>query len=391
MKNLDDKFKEPQYVGRPNIGNSEHLFGRLKQILDNRWLTNNGPLVIEFEKKICELTSAHHCIATANGTLALELAIRAVGMQGEVLVPTFTFVATAHALAWQSIKPVFVDCEPHTTSMDLAHAQTMINEHTTGIIGVHIWGNCRQTDDLLKFAQHNNLKIIFDAAHAFACTHRGQKISDQGDASIFSFHATKFLNSFEGGAICTTDSDLSQRLRRMRNFGFAGEDDVEEMGTNAKMTEICAAMGLVNFESIDSFIDHNRNNYYCYRDLLKTIHGVDLIPYNETENNNYQYIIVVVDESIAGIDRKGLKKALLDYNVHARRYFYPGIHRMKAYSPQAPLPNAEDFSNRVLALPTGTSIGHAEICQIVRIIDKIVCQSNFTNECDQPSVRLTTN
>lgn len=367
-------FQEILHVGRPNIGNRDRLLARVNDMLDRRWLSNNGPFLLELEQKLCELMGVKHCIVMANATIALEIAARALDLRGEVILPSFTFVATAHALQWQEITPVFCDVDPRTHNIDPAKIENLITPRTTGIIGVHVWGRACDTEALSAVAQKHNLKLMFDAAHAFACTHHGQMIGGFGDAEVFSFHATKFFNTFEGGAITTNNDELAQRIRNMRNFGFAGLDTVIDLGINGKMSEISAAMGLTSLESLDEFIAVNQRNYCAYRDGLAGTPGVELVHYDSQERNNYQYIVVEIDEQTSGMSRDLLVKILHAENVRARRYFYPGVHQMEPYSSYFPnaklvLPETEKLTRKTLQLPTGTSVSPSDIqvvCDIIR-------------------------
>lgn len=366
-------FCEKLHVGRPNIGDRRRLLERFNDLLDRRWLTNDGPLVQEFEQRVAELVGVRHCIAICNATIALEIAIRALGLTGEVIVPSFTFVATAHALQWQEITPVFCDVNPHTHNLDPEQVVELITPRTSGIIGVHVWGRACEVEALSEIAQAHGLKLLFDAAHAFACTHNGTMLGNFGDAEVFSFHATKFLNTFEGGAVVTNDDELATKIRLMKNFGFVDYDDVRHIGTNGKMTEISAAMGLTSLESMDEFIGRNRQNYHFYREALSGLPGVEIIVYNEQEKNNYQYVVLEIDAQTAGLDRDRLVQVLHAENVLARRYFYPGCHRMEPYRtlyPQARsmLPQTERLAKRVMSLPNGTSVGQPEIERIARLI-----------------------
>ncbi|MBV9268734.1 MAG: aminotransferase class I/II-fold pyridoxal phosphate-dependent enzyme, partial [Acidobacteriaceae bacterium] len=244
-------FDAPLHVGRPNIGDRERLLARINDMLDRRWLSNNGPFVNEFEEKLKSYLGVRHCIPMCNGTVALEIAIRALGLKGEVIVPSFTFIATAHALQWQEITPVFCDLDPRTHTIDPAQVQRLITPRTTGIIGVHVWGKVCDVESLCEIARRRKLALMFDASHALGCSWRGTMVGNFGSAEVFSFHATKFLNTFEGGAIATNDDELAAKIRLMKNFGFRGYDNVEYIGTNGKMTEISAAMGLTGLESLD--------------------------------------------------------------------------------------------------------------------------------------------
>lgn len=369
-------FNETLHVGRPNIGNREKLLARINDMLDRHWLTNRGPFVSEFEQQVAELLGVKHCIAMCNGTVALEIAVRALGMKGEVIVPSFTFIATAHCLQWQEITPVFCDIDPKTYNISPAKIERLITPRTTGIIGVHVWGTPCDIEALETIAKKHNLSLLFDASHAFNCTYKTNMIGGFGAAEVFSFHATKFFNTFEGGAVVTNDDNLAKKMRLMKNFGFSGMDNVIYIGTNGKMNEVSAAMGLTSLESLEEFIDVNRRNYYAYKKYLADIPGIGLRTYDESENNNYQYIILEVDYSIAGISRDHLINILHAENIRARRYFYPGCHRMEPYRSYYPnaglvLPETERLSEQVMCLPTGTAV-HPEdiqkICHLVRLV-----------------------
>jgi dTDP-4-amino-4,6-dideoxygalactose transaminase len=368
-------FEETLHVGRPNLGDRQHLLERINDLLERKWLTNNGPYVREFEERVAEIVGTRNCIAMCNATVALEIAIRAIGLTGEVIVPSFTFVATAHALQWQEITPVFCDVDARTHNLDPNQVEQMITPRTTGIIGVHLWGRPCEIDRLTDIARSHDLKLLFDAAHAFACSYNGRMIGSFGDAEVFSFHAAKFLNTFEGGAVVTDDDKLATKIRLMRNFGFAGYDDVVHIGVNGKMSEVAAAMGLTSLESLEKFVAVNRQNYHHYRRELAGIPGVYLTTYDETQHCNYQYIVLEIDEVQTRIDRDTLVNILRAENVLARRYFYPGVHRMEPYRSYFPhagllLTSTDRLTKRVLCLPTGSAIGVGEIsniCQIIRL------------------------
>lgn len=367
-------FDQVLHVGRPNIGDRQRLLERINDLLDRRWLTNHGPYVAEFEQRLTDMLGVKHCIAMCNGTVALEIAARALGLGGEVIVPAFTFIATAHALQWQEITPVFCDVEPQTHSIDPRQVERMITPRTTGIIGVHVWGQPCNVEALAEITEHHNLKLLYDAAHAFGCSHNGRMVGNFGDAEVFSFHATKFFNTFEGGAVCTNSDKLATKIRLMHNFGFAGLDTVIYIGTNGKMSEPSAAMGLTGLESLDRFVEANYCNYQLYRQELGNMPGVRLLTYNEAEKHNYQYVVLEIDELEAGLSRDQVVNILHAENVRARRYFYPGCHRMEPYRSYFPhagllLPQTERLAQCVMTLPTGTTVGKEDIgliCQVIR-------------------------
>lgn len=384
-------FTEKVHVGRPNVGNREHLLNRINDMLDRNWFTNNGPYVQEFEKRIAEFTGVRHCVAMCNATIALEIAIRALELSGEVIVPSFTFVATAHALQWQEVTPVFADIDPKSHTLDPAQVEKMITPRTTGIIGVHTWGHPCDIDALESIARRRNLQLLFDAAHAFGCSYKGKSIGGFGRCEIFSFHATKFFNTFEGGAILTNDDALAEKIRLMRNFGFSGYDNVIYIGTNGKMTEVCAAMGLTSLESVEKFIETNRRNHAAYRRGLEGISGLSLMPYDENERANYQYLVCELDEDAAGLTRDDLVAVLFAENVLARRYFYPGCHRSEPYRSHFPdasflLPETEKLCRRVIALPTGTGVHEQAISQICDIIRTAISNAPEVQGRLHPSV-----
>jgi dTDP-4-amino-4,6-dideoxygalactose transaminase len=364
-------FAEPLHVGRPTLGDRTRLLGRIDDILNRRWFTNNGPYVAEFERRIEQLLGVPHCIATCNGTVALELAIRACGLTGEVIVPAFTFVATAHALQWQGIRPVFCDIDEQTLTLDPARVEEAMTPRTTGIIGVHLWGRACRVEALDRVARKHGVALLFDGAHAFGGAHNGRPIGSFGRAEVFSFHATKFISTFEGGAIVTRDGDLAARLRLMKNFGFAGYDDVVYVGTNGKMSEISAAMGLTSLESMAEFVAINRRNYDAYRDGLALIPGLRLL--EADPHSNLQYVVIDIEPADLGMTRDGLHQLLWAENVLARRYFFPGCHRMEPYRSLIPpdrwnLRVTDRVAGRVLVLPTGPSVGVDEIRRICELI-----------------------
>ena len=375
-------FAEPLHVGRPNIGDRARLHERLDEILDRRWLTNDGPLVQAFERRLSTLMGVKHAIAMCNGTIGLEIMIRAAGLQGEVIVPSFTFVATVHALMWQEIKPIFCDIDPATHSLDPERVEELITPNTTGILAVHTWGRPAEVESLQAIADRHGLTLLFDAAHAIGCSHGGRMVGGFGAAECFSFHATKVLNCFEGGAVTTDDDGLAERIRFMRNFGFAGKDRVEYLGSNGKMGEMSAAMGLTSLDSLPDFIAANERNWRQYRDRLNAIPGLRVFEHSAREYNNFHYVVVEVDGEVAGLSRDELVHMLEAENVLARRYFFPGSHRMEPYrslQPQAwrVLPHTEQLCQTVMTLPTGTAVSHGEIDRVCERIETALGQADL--------------
>jgi dTDP-4-amino-4,6-dideoxygalactose transaminase len=297
-----------------------------------------------------------------------------LGFSGEVILPSLTFVATAHALQWQQIKPVFCDVDPVTLCIDPNQVKRHITSTTTGILGVHVYGHGCDTEALQAIADAHGLKLMFDAAHAFGNVINGKKIGSFGECEVFSFHATKFFNTFEGGAVATNNDELAEKIRFMQNFGFADMDRVDHIGTNGKMTEICAAMGLVNLRSMEGFLETNLRNHDIYAQGLAGIPGLRMIqnPNGQPDTSNHQYVLVEVEEGFA-LSRDELMKRLHAENVLVRRYFWPGCHRMEPYKTLQPdagaaLPVTEALLGRILLFPTGTSIDPASIQRIIAFL-----------------------
>lgn len=371
-------FAEALHVGRPNVGSRDAFLELVDGIFDRNWLTNDGPLVRRLEGRIASELGVKHCVAMTNGTIALEIMIRALDLEGEVIVPSYTFIATAHALQWQSITPVFADIDPSTHNLDVESVRKAITPRTTGILATHLWGNHCEVDELQALADEHGLHLIFDAAHAFMSGKGGRVAGGFGRAEAFSFHATKFFNAFEGGAVTTNDDELAQKLRLMRNFGFAGTDNVVHPGTNGKMSEVCAAMGLVNLDQIQTVVAVNKRNYLGYRAALEPIDGISVLTL-DTEASNFQYVVVEVGEQFP-VGRDEIVKALEAENVLARRYFWPGCHNMLPYRQLFPdydkcLPNTNLVANRVIVLPTGTALPDGAITVVRSVIEVLSRQT----------------
>jgi len=368
-------FLQPLHVGQPNIINRDKFLAGVARALDNRWLTNNGPLVQEFEQRVADKLGVKHCVAMCNGTIALEIAIRALGLAGEVIVPSWTFVATAHALYWQGITPIFADIDPATHNLDPVAVRRMITPRTSGIIGVHVWGRAAPVDELHAIADEHGLKLMFDAAHAFGSSYQGQSIGQFGACEVFSFHATKSFNTMEGGAVTTNDDELAEAMRLMRNFGFKGYDNVIHPGTNGKMIEVCAAMGLANLDGFDELVEANRRNHVAYKQALAEIPGISVLDYASAERNNHHYIVLEVGDECP-VSRDDIIAALHAENVLARKYFWPGCHGMQPYRDLFPhaglmLPNTIAVAKRVVVLPNVDQ-------ESIRLISKIIADTVST-------------
>jgi dTDP-4-amino-4,6-dideoxyglucose len=363
-------FVQPLYVGRPSTGDRSRFLERLNWALDNKWLTNGGPLVREFEERVADLVGVRNCVATCNATMALQLLCMATKLSGEVIMPSMTYVATAHAARMQGLTPVFCDIDPETGCLDPREVEAAVTSRTSGVLSVHLWGRPSPIDELEKVAVRHGLQLVFDAAHALGCSYRGRRIGGFGAAEVFSFHATKVVNSFEGGAIATDDDGLAQHLRSLRAFGVGADGRSERVGTNAKMSEAAAAMGLTSLDAFDQTVRHNRANDARYRCELLGVDGVSVVSFDEDESPNYQYVVVKIDGAITGIHRDLLMQVLKAENVVSQRYFSPACHQLEPYCSECPveLPHTERLANQVLALPTGPAVSEEDIRRVCGIL-----------------------
>lgn len=361
------------HVGTPNVGDRQIFDQIVDQIFERRWFTNDGSFLQQLEQELANYLQVEHCVLVCNATVGMQIACHALGLTGEVLLPSFTFVATAHALQWERLTPVFCEVDPLTHNIDVNSLESRITDRTTGIVGVHVWGEPCATRQIESIATKYDLKVMYDAAHAFGCKHQGQMIGNFGDCEVFSFHATKFFNTFEGGAITTNDHALAEKARLMRNFGFKKMDTVIHLGTNGKMSEIHAAMGLANLKCLDQFIEQNRQNHQHYQARLHGAPGIRLLTYDHLEATNWQYVVVEIDESEFGESRDDVFDRLMALGIRARRYFFPGCHRMEPYASLYPrqrerLPVTDELCGRVLLLPNGTSISNEDIDRVCDVI-----------------------
>jgi dTDP-4-amino-4,6-dideoxygalactose transaminase len=369
------RFADPLHVGRPHPVDADALVDRVKVMLDRCWLTNDGPFLKDFETALGQHLQVRHCLATCNATTGLEILLKACGVTGEVIVPAFTFAATAHAVQWSGLTPVFCDIDRRSHTLDPDDVAAHVTERTTAIIGTHTWGRPCDIGRLQAVASRHGLRLFFDAAHAFGCSYNGRPIGGFGDAEVFSFHATKIVTTFEGGAVATTDDDIAETVSLMRSFGFVDYDRVVSIGTNGKMSEASAAMGLTSLEALPAVIEINRRHHQRYRQELGGLPGITVVEFDPGTTPTYQYVVLEVDRIVAGMSRDLLQQVLWAENVLARRYFFPGCHRMPPYCgaggrPARHLPETDALSDCVLCLPTGPSLSGrdvAAVCDIIRI------------------------
>ncbi len=365
-------FAEPLHVGRPNVGSEEQFLALTQQVLASRRFTNYGPLVAQFERQISERLQVEHCVVVNNATSGLALAAIALGLSGSVIVPAFGFIATAHAMRLAGLRVLFADIDPRTHHIDCASVLARIEPDTSAVVAVHLWGNPCDIAPLEQLCEERGMKLLFDSAQAFGSTCDGVPVGGFGNAEVFSFHATKAINSFEGGAITTRDAALADKLRLLVNFGFAGEDQIDSWGINAKMPEVCAAMGITSLASADAIFAHNLRIHDAYAAHLRGTEGLALLPYPRNEANSRNYVVLTVTDAFP-LDRDALYHVLRAENVLARRYFNPAGHQAEPYrhlseNRRLTLPATERACREVLCLPTGTSITIDQVQRICEII-----------------------
>ena len=347
--------KKPIYVTQPLLPPLEEFLPYLEQIWESKWLTNAGPFHQELEKKLAGYLGVEHLALFANGTLALVTALQALRITGEVITTPFSFVATAHSLLWNGIKPVFVDIHPATFNLDPEKIEAAITPHTTAIMPVHVYGKPCDVEKIQKIADIYGLKVIYDAAHAFGVRYKGESLLKHGDLSTLSFHATKVFNTFEGGAIVCPDAKTKKRIDDLKNFGFADEVTVVAPGINAKMNELQAAFGLLQLQHIDKAIDRRRGIDNLYREELSSVSGISYPPLPANTIYNHAYFPILIEKEYP-LSRDELNDKLRQHGIFSRRYFYPLISEFPMYrglpsASQSNLPIARKVADQVLCLP----------------------------------------
>lgn len=345
----------PIYVTRPFLPPLEELLPSLEKIWERRILTNGGPFHAELETALADYLGVKCLSLFNNATIALITALQSLELQGEVITTPFSFVATAHSILWRGLKPVFVDIDEHTLNITPKAVEAAITPNTTAILPVHVYGTPCDVEGMADVARRHNLKILYDAAHAFNVKIRGTSVLGHGDLSVISFHATKIYNTFEGGAIITSDPEMKKKIDFLKNFGFAGEDTVLTSGINGKMNEFQAAVGLLQLKYIASIIEKRRVIDNWYRVHLHDVPGIRFVLQLPEVEHNYSYFPILVDERFPG-GRDGLYDTLRKHDIYARRYFYPLISDIPMYrsnpsSIPSKLPTAHRVAAQVLCLP----------------------------------------
>lgn len=364
--NSDEKI----LVTRSSMPDYDEYCNMIKQIWDSHWLTNNGPMHEELADKIQDYLGVKNITLFTNGHLALENAIKVLGLTGEVITTPFTFISTTHAIARNGLTPVFCDINEDDYTMDVNKIESLITDKTSAIIPVHVYGNVCNIEEIERIAKKHNLKVIYDAAHAFGVKYKGESVANFGDLSMFSFHATKVFNTIEGGALTYNNDEYKQKLNYLKNFGIRDEEHVEYIGGNAKMNEFQAAMGLCNLKHLNDNILDRKKVLMKYRELLSEVKGIKLNCIQENVESNYAYFpIVVLDEY--GLTRDELHELLKKYNIYSRKYFYPISNEYDCYKMcRGETPIAKDISNRVLTLPLYSDLSLANVEKICTIIKR---------------------
>ncbi|MBM4144877.1 MAG: DegT/DnrJ/EryC1/StrS family aminotransferase [Nitrospira sp.] len=363
------------YVTQPYLPPLEEFIPYLEQIWESKWLTNGGPFHQELESKLADYLGVEHLALFANGTLALVTALKSLRIAGEVITTPFSFVASAHSLLWNGIKPVFVDIHPETFNLDPDKIEAAITPHTSAILPVHVYGHPCDVERIEKIADTYGLKVIYDAAHAFGVGYKGQSLLRNGDLSILSFHATKVFNTFEGGAIICPDAKTKKRIDDLKNFGYAGEVTVVATGINAKMNEVQAAFGLLQLKHVDKAIGRRHKIDAQYREQLSSVSGITCPPLPADTTHNYSYFPILIEKEYLLL-RDELNDRLRQNGIYARRYFYPLISEFPMYrglpsAVKANLPFARKKADQVLCLPIYPDLENESIARITSIIKNI--------------------
>ena len=365
-------MKKPIYVTQPYLPPLEEFVPYLQQIWDNKILTNVGPFHQQLERALCEYLGVKHISLFTNGTIALVTALQALRITGEVITTPYSFVATAHSLLWNGIKPVFVDIDPRTLNLDPAKIEAAINPQTTAIMPVHCYGHPCDVEAIQKIADIYNLKVIYDAAHAFGVKDAGGTVLRYGDLSVLSFHATKVFNTFEGGAIVCPDAKTKQRIDHLKNFGIVDEVTVVAPGINGKMSEFNAALGMLQLKYINQAIARRKEIDAIYREELEAVGGIRCVQDAGEKFANCSYFPILVQPQYP-LTRDALYQKLKDQGIHARRYFYPLISAFPMYrglhsAQRDNLPVASEVAQRVLCLPIYSALNPEDQRRIIEVI-----------------------
>lgn len=362
-------------VTRSSMPPLEEYVKEIRSIWETHWLTNMGEKHALLEKKLADYLQVSNISLFTNGHMALELTLQALGIEGEVITTPFTFVSTTHAIVRNGLKPVFCDVDPETYTIDPRKIENLITDKTRAIVPVHVYGQPCDVEEIERIANKYGLKVVYDAAHAFGVKYRGLGIGRYGDASMFSFHATKVFNSIEGGAVCYREPETGDRLYRLRNFGIMDEETVDAVGANAKMNEFQAAMGLCNLRHIEEQIGKRRQVFERYKMHLDSVEGIRTLSIKKNVEYNYAYFPVLFDENILGFSRDDIDEKLKSQNIYARKYFYPITNSFDCYKQTYSVkdtPIAYELSKRVLTLPMFADLELDVVDHICKLIVEMV-------------------
>lgn len=359
------------FVTKSSMPNLDEYIDEIKTIWTSHWLTNMGPKHKELQNQLLEYLAVDNLELLVNGHMALELTLQAMNLQGEVITTPFTFASTTHAIVRNGLIPVFCDIDPDTYTMDVSKIESLITDNTCAIMPVHVYGNICNIEEIERIAHKYDLKVIYDAAHTFGEAYKGKGIGSFGDASCFSFHATKVFNSIEGGAVCYRDKHIGEVLYELKNFGIHGPEEVDGIGANAKMNEFCAAMGICNLRHVDDEIEKRRIVVERYRSQLDGLDGLKLNTVQENVKSNYAYFPVVFDESLFGASRNEVFDKLAENGIGARKYFYPLTNTFAAFHGKYDVkktPVALHISKRILTLPLYSDLALEDVDRICDVI-----------------------
>lgn len=358
-------------VTRSSMPSMEEYIEEIRSIWDSHWLTNMGEKHKALQAELQKYMGVPAVELLTNGHMALELSLQAMNLQGEVITTPFTFASTTHAIVRNGLEPVFCDIDPETYTMDVTQIERLITDRTCAILPVHVYGNICNIEEIERIAHKYGLKVLYDAAHTFGETYKGQGIGNFGDASCFSFHATKVFNTIEGGAVCYRDPDMGRRLYELKNFGIHGPEEVDAVGANAKMNEFCAAMGLCNLRHVDEEIAKRRAVVERYRGHLEGVDGLRLNVQQPEVRSNYAYFPVVFDENLFGASRNEVMDALAQNGIGARKYFYPLTNTFECFHGKYDVdatPVALHMAKRVLTLPLYADLSMEDVDRICKIV-----------------------
>ena len=361
---MQEQNRKPIYVTQPSLPPlSEYV-----TILEGAWergiLTHNGPLVQQLEKDLNSYLHTNNLVAVTSGTIALQLAIRALNLKGEIITTPFTWIATASAIMWENCMPVFVDVQPDTFNIDPQKIEEKITNKTSAILPVHVFSNPCDIEAIQKIANKHGLKVIYDAAHAMCVNYNGRSILEYGDITATSFHATKIFQSGEGGACITKDNKLYERLRRLRFFGHDEQKEIVDEGMNGKMTEIHAALGLASLKWIDDVLRDRKEKYELYMSLLGKSGFIQFQNF-QADSYNYSYLPVLFENEVQLL---AASNKLNEQNIYPRRYFRPALNTIKTVTEYESFPVAEDLASRILCLPLYYTLQKADIEYICSLI-----------------------